>query len=586
VVERLGSFEIEGTLGEGGSAVVYAARDGERQIALKVLRDDVGLDAREVDRFLAEADIMRKVQHRALVPVLRAGMLPGGRPYIAMPRLRGKTLAERLAAGPMPLARAVALFEDVAGALAMLHDSGLVHRDVKPENVFWLEQEDRLVLLDLGIARDTSGLPSTTTRAGMMRGTPAYMAPERFFGKSASIRSDVYELALLLYAMLTGTLPWEEGDAKGRIEPKPPSAHGVQIPVMLTQTLLDALSLDIERRPPSVAALMTRVREASLIAHAPTVLSPFTPPRPQETHVRSYAPTPSTPPSAAYAGVPQQAHHASAPPPALYPSAAPPMHSASAPPPALYPSAAPPMHSASAPPPAPYPSAAPPGHYAHTPAGVVIASPVKQRSGGILLAVGAVIALAGAAGGALFVGALGKKEAPADAARAAVANDDPAAATVATATAVATVREAPLASASAEVSTPSADASASAVAASSSSSPPTPSAAGGKPTVTPIGPPSGLTPLPSATGVTVPIAPPGSLPPSCQSFLALMCNPASGSTPAECSAWKKNVQNWHTTMPPAQVESTCASAHQSSKEGLALRRASSPPTPPPQAPPP
>ncbi|NUP05913.1 MAG: protein kinase [Polyangiaceae bacterium] len=523
VVERLGSFEIEGTLGEGGSAIVYAAKDGERSIALKVLRPDVGLDAREVDRFLEEADTMRKVQHRALVPVLRAGLLPGGRPYIAMPRLRGCTLAERLTKGRLPLERALALFDDVAGAVAKLHDAGLVHRDIKPENVFWLEDEDRLVLLDLGIARDTSGLPSTTTRAGMMRGTPAYMAPERFFGKSATIRSDVYELALLLYAMLTGTLPWEEGDARGRVDPTPPSSHGVQLPVLLTQTILDSLSMDVERRPASISALLQRIREAVSIAHAPTVLTPFTPPSPQPTRAPHDVITlPATNAHAPVVGV-------SAPPPPMSPRAEP-----------MTDQRAPTLQ-----PPAP-----------------------RASSGSWLLAVGAIIALAGAAGGALIVGLMLR-----DSKQEVAASTAAAATTAATETAVVGADTTAVASASAD---PSADPSASADASASVDTPASaaPSASAttaprDKGPALPAGSSSAPTPLPS---VSAPPSTGGAMPPSCTALITLMCSPTSGARPEECTAWKQNVQRWQTTMSSAQTGEVCSSAFAASKSGLEHRK--------------
>ncbi|NUP06387.1 MAG: protein kinase [Polyangiaceae bacterium] len=274
--ERLGAFEITGMLGEGGSALVYSAHDGARDVALKVLHEELCVDEKQVERFLAEAERMRSVRHPSLVPVLGAGCLPGGRPFIVMPRLRGRTLAARLVHGPVPFARALSLFEDVAQAVAALHQAGLVHRDIKPENVFWCEPEDVLVLLDLGIARDTFSGPSTTTRAGFQRGTPAYMAPERLFGQPASTASDIYELALLFYMMTTARLPWEEGDALGRVKPalRPQDRH--LLPAQLADVLLEAMSFDVTQRPSTVETLMAKIRRATTV-FAPTVLAPITP---------------------------------------------------------------------------------------------------------------------------------------------------------------------------------------------------------------------------------------------------------------------------------------------------------------------
>jgi serine/threonine-protein kinase len=263
VGERLGPFEIREILGEGGSAIVYASVLDGREIALKVLRPELELDPREVDRFVQEAGRMRRVRHPSLVPVVDVGMLPDGRPYIAMPRLVGRTLAERLAEGPIPAARAVAMFEDVASAVSELHRAGLVHRDIKPENVLWVDGEDRLVLLDLGIAREADAVPSTTTKAGLTRGTPAYMAPERFFGSPATERTDVYELALLFYMMLVGRLPWDEQDPRGRMTPRSPGDQGVPVTTALARVVLRALSVDFDARPRSVDDFVREVRDAA-----------------------------------------------------------------------------------------------------------------------------------------------------------------------------------------------------------------------------------------------------------------------------------------------------------------------------------
>ncbi|MEP7122498.1 MAG: serine/threonine-protein kinase [Byssovorax sp.] len=282
----LGEFTIVGPLGEGGSGVVYAVTRAGAALALKVLRPDLELSAREMKAFLAEAERMRRVAHPSLVPVIDAGTLPDGRPFLAMPHLRGESLAQRLTRGALPALHALALFDGLAGAVAALHAAGLVHRDIKPENIFLLEGGERLVLLDLGIAREIDAPASTTTQAGMVRGTPAYMAPERFFGSPASVGTDLYELAVVLYLMLVGRLPWDSvHDAKGRMFPRRPADAGVQIPEPLAQALIDALSTNADLRPASVPAFVERIRRATDepgIGTAPTLLavlsSPSTPP--------------------------------------------------------------------------------------------------------------------------------------------------------------------------------------------------------------------------------------------------------------------------------------------------------------------
>ncbi len=217
----LDDYELSRELGRGGSGIVYeACRAGER-VALKVQRE---LDPREKERFLREAQLMKRVSHPALVTLRGSGVFSDGRAYLVMDLLHGETLADRLRRGALPVQEAVRLFAPLAGAVQTLHDEGLVHRDIKPENIMLAKSDDgslRPVLLDFGIVREVEGLASTTTQAGFVRGSRAYMAPERFFGQGASVASDVYELGVTLYMMLAGRLPWGEEDAAGsRLDPQ------------------------------------------------------------------------------------------------------------------------------------------------------------------------------------------------------------------------------------------------------------------------------------------------------------------------------------------------------------------------------
>lgn len=272
---HVGDFELTHRLGEGGMGEVYGGtKDGER-VAVKVLRRDVDLTDRERRRFIDEATRMRRVSHPSIVPVLDAGTLPDGRPFLSMPLLTGETLAERIQRGPLSLQEAVHWFEELASALTALHEAGLVHRDIKPENVMLAARDrgeetstepamDRAVLLDLGIAREVDGKNSTTTEEGRTRGTPAYMAPERFFGAGASVASDVYELAVVLYAMLTGKLPWsDESGPAGRLHPADPDESGAVLPRGLSIALLRALSTRPENRPKTALDFANEIRNAA-----------------------------------------------------------------------------------------------------------------------------------------------------------------------------------------------------------------------------------------------------------------------------------------------------------------------------------
>ncbi|HLU66185.1 MAG TPA: serine/threonine-protein kinase, partial [Kofleriaceae bacterium] len=258
----LGDFAVSGVLGEGGSGTVYDATWGHRRVALKVLRAELVPGGRERDRFLSEAALLQSIDHPGVVKVLGAGALPDGRPYLAMELVEGESLARRIARGALPLDEAMAIFQQLADAVGALHARGLIHRDIKPENVILTGRY--AVLLDFGIAKPENAPASTITQEGSVRGTPAYMAPERFFGAAASTATDLYELAVLLYAMVAGRLPWDDvGDPAARLNPPPPSRHGAALPGELETALLAALSTRAEARPPSVAELARRLGEAA-----------------------------------------------------------------------------------------------------------------------------------------------------------------------------------------------------------------------------------------------------------------------------------------------------------------------------------
>jgi serine/threonine protein kinase len=262
---ELGPFPILGLLGEGGSALVYRARLGDEDVALKVPRDERELSDREAGRFLEEARMLARVRHSSVVEVLDSGRLPDGRPYLVMRRYQGETLAEHVARdGALPLERALRLFDDLADATAALHEAGLLHRDIKPENVFLVDGGESLRLLDFGIAKDRDAPASTTTQAGIARGTPATMAPERFFGAAATELTDVYELGVVLYAMLVGRLPWPDAtNVSARLNPRSPVEAGARIPEALSIAIMRALSTRPERRPRSVRELARAVRGAA-----------------------------------------------------------------------------------------------------------------------------------------------------------------------------------------------------------------------------------------------------------------------------------------------------------------------------------
>ncbi len=208
-------YDLVGELGRGGSAVVYRARDRrlDREVALKVVRLAPALDARErsaeVERLAREARTIARLTHPHVVAVYAVHELGDGL-AVAMQYVRGRTLKQLVAdEGALPPARAVALVRDVAAALAYAHAHGLVHRDVKPENIFVDDATGRALLADFGAARGAAA-DVRVTRTGMTIGTPAYMSPEQIDDAPLDGRSDLYSLGLVAWEALTGRRPWQE----------------------------------------------------------------------------------------------------------------------------------------------------------------------------------------------------------------------------------------------------------------------------------------------------------------------------------------------------------------------------------------
>ena len=247
-----GRFVVDREVGRGGVGIVYRAHDemSGRPVALKVIALP-GVDAGEEARFRREGRVLAGLHHPGIVRVVAFGQLEDGQPYIAMEWLEGEDLAQRERRAPLPLLQCLAVAADVADALAAAHAAGIVHRDVKPSNIFLLPDGDalRVKLVDFGVASAGDG---KVTRTGAIVGTPAYMAPEQARGDGeVDARADLYALGATLFEMITGRPP--------HIGPTP-----IAILARLVTTPAPRLAEVFVNAPPNLDEVMAR-----LLATAP-----------------------------------------------------------------------------------------------------------------------------------------------------------------------------------------------------------------------------------------------------------------------------------------------------------------------------
>ncbi|HET7372266.1 MAG TPA: protein kinase [Gemmatimonadaceae bacterium] len=204
-------YAIERELGRGGMATVWLARDlrHDRLVAIKVLHAELA-GAIGVDRFIREVRLTARLQHPGIIPVLDSGVLPAGDepalPWYAMSYIEGESLRARLAREVhLPIEEALRIARDVAAALHAAHRQGIVHRDIKPDNI--ILADGRVYVVDFGIAKAILDSDDHLTSTGLALGTPAYMSPEQATAATIDARTDQYSLAAVLYEMLAGEPP-------------------------------------------------------------------------------------------------------------------------------------------------------------------------------------------------------------------------------------------------------------------------------------------------------------------------------------------------------------------------------------------
>ncbi len=232
-----GRYELDGIVGRGGMALVFLARDRETdaRVAVKLLADNLSADPHLRERFRREADLGKRLSHPNVVRVLASGETDG-RAFMVLEYVDGGNLAEELLrAGPLPPERVAALGAQAAAGLAHAHERGLVHRDVKPQNLL-LAGDGTLKVSDFGVARAVDG--TRLTEIGSVLGTAAYLAPEQARGEETTAATDVYALGVVLHELLTGSLPDSD-----------PPALGLGVPDELAGLLIACIQDDPGARP-------------------------------------------------------------------------------------------------------------------------------------------------------------------------------------------------------------------------------------------------------------------------------------------------------------------------------------------------
>jgi serine/threonine-protein kinase len=263
-----GRYTAEQEIGRGGSALIFRARDpGGRIVALKVLRPEL-LVSVEADRFLREIRLASTLQHPHIAPLLDSGSVEWVIYYV-MAYIEGPTLRQALAErSPLDIPQATRISLDLLGALDHAHARGIVHRDVKPDNIV-LSPEQGAVLLDFGIARAMEASGESLTAAGIAIGTVSYMSPEQVMGvRSPDPRSDIYALGCVLYECLTGTPPFTHASdpvvmqMHVRDVPRKVRDRRAEVPEALDAVIMRALAKRPEERWASAEEMRGAVEKA------------------------------------------------------------------------------------------------------------------------------------------------------------------------------------------------------------------------------------------------------------------------------------------------------------------------------------
>jgi serine/threonine-protein kinase len=288
---ELGPYRLTALLGSGGMGMVFVGEHMMlgRRMAIKVLLPDLALRLDIIQRFFKEAKSANEIAHENIVEIFDFVQAPGGHAYLVMELLSGHDVGIAMAnEGPFKLKRTLHIMRQVSSALAAAHAKNIVHRDLKPENIFLIRRAgdaDFVKLLDFGLAKvseSMSGIPENT-QAGVIMGTPEYMSPEQAMGVPVDVRSDVYSLAIVLYWMVTGQMPFEgnsfEQQRKARVTSPAPalpavSAAGEPVPKELIALVARSLARPPEDRPQNCKEFLDALDKLPPLPDSPSLPPP------------------------------------------------------------------------------------------------------------------------------------------------------------------------------------------------------------------------------------------------------------------------------------------------------------------------
>ena len=267
-----GRYQVQALLGEGGMGAVYLGEHLAvgRKVAIKVLHAEWSQTQEVAARFAAEARTASAIGHPGIVDVLDAGSLDDGRLFLVMEHLDGRDLDRTLEAeGPMAPLRACRIVRAVAEAIAAAHAAGVIHRDLKPDNIIVVARggEEVVKVLDFGVAADTERRAGTAARTtpGTTIGTPEHMSPEQAIGEAVGPHFDIYALGSVLFTLIAGRPPLVDANplrllGRKQSEAAPPLGSLVEgLPRALVELVADALAIDVGARPASVGAFVERL---------------------------------------------------------------------------------------------------------------------------------------------------------------------------------------------------------------------------------------------------------------------------------------------------------------------------------------